>query len=215
MDKEDLKEIKRIESIIKTALLSEYDFIRKDSEREQEVVPNIDFGNPESRRVAREIPCALWRWFKLSDCRAWTDKSESNDGLILKALDNLARSGKIRVLSIEFMRSMSYGDCGFHCELGTGVSDFSITDCFRKVTRLYFNEPLKKAERRDECIVNISEAVIALRERQRKQLEEKFRKTDPHLESRLHREDLEAEAQYKSSVIKLARSLEAKDEKKV
>ncbi len=214
MDKKDLKEIKRIESAIKKALLSELDYVRKDYEREQEVVPNIDFGNPESRRAAREIPCVLWRWFKLSDCRAWTDKSESDDGLILKALDNLARSGKIRVLSIEFMRSMRFGDCGFHCELGLGVSDFSITDCMRRVTRLYFDEPPKKTER-DECIVNISEAVIALRERQRKQLEEKFRKTDPHLESRLHREDLEAEAQYKSSVIKLARSLEAKDEKKV
>jgi hypothetical protein len=211
MDKEDLKEIRHIQSILAEKITSEYNFVRRDSRREKEVAPNIDFGSKEQRRSIHETPCVLWRWFKLSDCRIWADKSESDDGLILQALDNLAKSGRLKFLSIEYKRSMRFGDVGFHVEVGTGVSDFAITDIFKKVTRLYFKEPLKKAER-GECILDISGAVNSMREKQWKQIESKFGKTDPHLESRLHREDLEAETQYKSAVIELARSLEKRSE---
>lgn len=211
MDKEDRQEIKHIEQILAEKITSEYDFIRKDSKREKEVAPNIDFGSKEQRRSIHETPCVLWRWFRLSDCRAWTNVPEAHDSLILKALNNLAKSGRLKFLSIEFKQTMRFGDVGFCCELGLGVSDFAITDILKKVTRLYFDEPLKKAER-GECIINVKAGVESIRKRHRDSLEATFGKTDPHLESRLHREDLEAETQYKSAVIELARSLEKRSE---
>jgi hypothetical protein len=217
MDKEDLKEIKRIEEIIEKALLSEFDYIRKDSKREEkeEPAPSIDFGSKEQRQSIHETPCVLWKWFKLSDCRTWTDKSESDDVLILKALDNLAQTGKIRVLSIEFKRTMKPNDVGFHIEVGQGVSDFAVTNRRQRVTRLYQDTPLKKSER-DECILNVKKGVERIRARHEKQREQTFGKIDLSLESRLHHEKVMADYELGAAQIRTAKVLEdKKGEKKV
>ncbi|MBA7670385.1 hypothetical protein ES703_78531 [subsurface metagenome] len=121
MDKKDLKEIKRIESIIEKALLSEYDFIRTDSKREEEeACPSIDFSSKEQRQSITRIKALLWRAFKLSDIRKWTDKSESDDMLILEVLDRMAKAGRLKFLQIQYLRSMKAGDVLFHIELGQG-----------------------------------------------------------------------------------------------
>jgi hypothetical protein len=41
MDKEDRQEIERIESIIKTALLSEFDYVRKSKREEEEAYQRV------------------------------------------------------------------------------------------------------------------------------------------------------------------------------
>lgn len=215
MDKEDRQEIERIESIIKTALLSEFDYVRKSKREEEEACPSIDFSSKEQRQSITRIKALLWRTFKLSDIRKWTDKSESDDMLILEVLDRMAKAGRLKFLQIQYLRSMKAGDVLFHIELGQGWSSFSPTDRKSEVVRLYSNDPLKKSER-DECILNIKAGVESIWERQEKQREATYGKIDLSLESRVHREKVMADYELGAAQIRTAQALEEKkDEKKL
>lgn len=210
-----MNEIQSIKSVILNRLKYEFDYIRDDGlsreERESEPAPNINWSDRKRCEAIAKIPCVLWKRFKLSDVREWTERPENDDKLIIEALDEIAKSGRVMFLSIQYLRRMRERDILFHVQVGTGWSTFRCTDNREGVERLYADKPLKKSEM-DEAILEVKKGVESIYEAQRKQLEARYGKMDLTIEKKLYHEDLLAEAEVANAQIKIARVLEKKSE---
>lgn len=195
------KEIKRIKRIILEQIQSNFDFVRHDD------IPEIEVS-------ASEVTGLLWRRFRLSDVRIWCELSEAHDDLLLSALDDLAKKGKLKFFSIRLTKEMNINDIGFACELGKGTRTLGFVNVKLTVSRFYSKEPLKKKERDEHTILNVKERVEQIRAKRNEYFAQRFGKIDFDLERKLHRAGLIKEARYRNAALTVPQDIKKKRKEK-
>lgn len=188
--RKEIREQKEIENIILENVQQTFDFVA--------------YELPEIECSPREQSGLLWRRFLLSHVRSWCVLSEADDDLILLALDDLIKKGKLKIFDIQLTKEMNHNDCGFSCELGRAKRTLGNIDVELNVERLYSKKPLGKRERDEHTILNVKETVADIRQKRDEYFKKQFGwSNEAEIERQLHREDIEDEAEFRSSVIKL------------
>lgn len=114
----------------------------------------------------------------------------------IKALETLARAGKIQILKIELDRRLSHNSVKFFLDLGVGRRDQPSLNLTPQ--RLFKDKPIpaeaiKEAQEKGFLILNVVERIRSMRLQKEKSLQAHFGKVSD-IESRLHREAIEDES---------------------
>jgi hypothetical protein len=140
----------------------------------------------------------------LSHFRNWCGLGEADDDLILEVLDNLAKTGQIKVFHVANPdRTMHYNDCSFGIEIGRGVRSWQGADAPRfSSLRYYADEPLRKKEHDKFSIFDVKARVEAIRKDRDERFRKRFGASGLEMESKLHREKIEEELDLKRRLIR-------------
>lgn len=173
------REIIELSEIVLKQLRSRYDF-----------VPTDRIDAPANQT---ETAGLLLRVFLLSQVLKWTGRKEHQKHEILDVLDSIAKKGEIAITSMGIDRGMNYDDLGFRCFLGEGTRYFerNILTPQVKLTRLYSDMPLRKAERvKLKSITEVKEEAMRIWKRRDEFFEHRFRSHDLELEFGRHKHEM-------------------------
>jgi hypothetical protein len=182
------------------------DHIKENAEFCRRFIPGI-------HEKFREMTGILSAEITLDQCRKLCGLNANDDTLILKVLENLARSGRLVFSKLETRRNLHFNDIHLEVEF-CQVTKTTPPDSTIFVHRFYPEAPLKSSElkRRPESILDLRDRIAAIRGKRDQHFKRVFGwyPRAAEIERAMAREDREAAAELQRDIRNLMRALTEK-----
>jgi len=161
-------------------------------------VPTNEIGE-EISLAEGERSGVLWVQWNLSSLRRWVElpsNLDSEDALLLQAIQGLAEKGLIKIFEVSVDKMTPFHDCNFFAQIGVAKRMGDNEKSKVEIVRLYKNVPLTKEERKSpHTILNVIKRVANIRKIRDFNMGQRVGTRDFSIEKKLNKEEIEGAAE--------------------